>query len=186
MEEIWKDVIGYEGLYQVSNLGRVKHLIGYNHKTEYILKPTLNEAGYYYVTLSKHNKTRKRLVHRLVALAFIKREDDYRNEIDHINAIRTDNRIANLRWCTRKENCNFPLYRANSSKQGCWMYQRCLELHPRARSVAQYDENSNLIAIWKTAKEAELSTNIKRSGICLCCKGYRNSAGGFIWKYVKD
>lgn len=185
MEEIWKDIEGFEGLYQVSNLGRVKHLQGYNHKKEFVLTPYLDDKGYFHVSLSKENKIKKRLVHRLVALTFL---DNHRQckEVDHINGVRNDNRVENLRWCTRKENCNYPLYRENSSKDGCWMYQRNLELHPRARKVGQYDMNGILIQVWLTAKEAEQKTGIKRSGICQCCKGYRNSAGGYKWKYIND
>jgi hypothetical protein len=185
MEEIWKDIKGFEGLYQVSNLGRIKHLIGYNHKKEFILSPTINRKGYFYVTLSKKNIIKKFFVHRLVAMNFIENPKECK-EVDHINAVRTDNRVENLRWCTRKENCNTEIYKKNSSKNGCWMYKRYLELSPRARKICQYDTNGKLIAVWKTAKEAEIKTNIKRSGICQCCKGKRNIAGGYIWKYYNN
>lgn len=192
MEEIWKDIEGFEGLYQVSNLGRVKHLEGYNHCSDFILMPFKNNKGYCYVSLSKNNKVKKFLVHRLVAMHFVeipKHLLEYevkKLEVDHINGDVTANICNNLRWCTRKENCNFPLYRKNSSKNGCWMYQRCLELHPRAKKIAQYDKEGNLLALWNTAKEAEIKTDIKRSGICQCCKGKRQSAGGYIWEYAKE
>lgn len=184
-EEVWKDIHGFEGLYQVSNMGRIKHLKGYNHKEDFILSPTINSKGYLYVSLSKNSSVKKYFIHRLVAINFIENTNHY-EEVDHINGIRNDNRLKNLRWCSRKQNCNFPLYKYNSSKEGCWMYKRYLDLHPRARKICQYDMKGSFIAIWNTAKEAEIETKIKRSGICQSCKGKRKSAGGYIWKYYDE
>lgn len=112
MEEIWKDVKGYCGWYQVSNLGRVKRLkkIHCNHgktnivERERILKPTKDKKGYLIVILSNGGKDKKHLkVHRLVAEAFIANEYN-KPQIDHINRIKDDNRVENLRWVTNTEN----------------------------------------------------------------------------------
>lgn len=112
MQEIWKDVKGYEGLYQVSNLGNVKSLdhIRRNGTNKYmqkgkILKPQ-KANGYCYVRLSKKGKTKQYLVHKLVANAFIKRNYKYK-EINHINEIKSDNRADNLEWCTHLYNINY-------------------------------------------------------------------------------
>ena len=104
--EIWKDVEGYEGLYEVSSYGRVKSLNynGCKGKVR-ILKQTFNDKGYLRVGLSKDGKTKTLKTHRLVAIAFIPNVEN-KPEIDHVNTMPTDNRVENLRWVTRIENMN--------------------------------------------------------------------------------
>ena len=97
-EEIWRDVVGYEGLYQVSNLGRV-----YSVRSGKVLKFNKKPCGYNYVQLSVHDKRVGYRVHRLVAQAFIPNTEN-KPEVNHINGIKTDNRVENLEWCTRSEN----------------------------------------------------------------------------------
>ena len=94
MEEIWVDIKGYEGLYQVSNQGRVKKI--YKNGKIRILKTRLDNNGYLCVTLSKNNKPKIFKIHRLIATHFIPNPDN-KPCVDHINTIRTDNRIENLR-----------------------------------------------------------------------------------------
>ena len=106
-KEIWKDIEGYEGLYQISNLGRIKS--SYNGK-EKILKPFDNH-GYFRIQLYKNGVRKKETIHRLVAKAFIPNPEN-KPYIDHINTIRTDNRVENLRWVTHEENNNNPLTNA--------------------------------------------------------------------------
>lgn len=102
MKEEWRDIKGYEGLYQVSNLGRVKSFKG---RKERLFTLYLRKDGYYEVGLRK-DKTRKfKLVHRLVAEAFIPNSDD-KPQVNHINGLKTDNHLNNLEWCTAKENTN--------------------------------------------------------------------------------
>ena len=104
MKEIWKDIKGYEGMYQVSNLGRVRSLKYGKYK---ILKGSKTN-GYLQVRLSKNGYQTTYRIHRLVAETFIDKIEG-KNCVDHINGIRDDNRSENLRWCTVKENSNFPL-----------------------------------------------------------------------------
>ena len=112
-KEIWKDIKGYEGLYQVSNFGRVKSLTKY-HKTkkgyfskERILKLIRNERGYLLVGLCKNWKKQKVFVHRLVAETFIPNPNNL-PQVNHINEFEKDNNsIDNLEWCTCKYNCNY-------------------------------------------------------------------------------
>jgi hypothetical protein len=103
MKEVWKDIRGYEGKYQVSNLGRVKSFDSYG-KIQY-LKPTIHHNGYLQIVLYKNNKYLHYKVHRLVAQAFIPNAEN-KPEVNHKNCIKTDNRVDNLEWCTRQENVN--------------------------------------------------------------------------------
>lgn len=123
-KEIWKDVVGWEGMYQVSNIGRVRSLDrivtrsmnGNKFVKGVLLKLRKDKDGYLTVHIrdTKNNRNRLAKVHRLVADAFIENKDGG-NQIDHINGIRDDNRVVNLRYCTCKENNNFPLAQINRS-----------------------------------------------------------------------
>lgn len=122
MEEIWKDVVGWEGIYKVSNLGRVRslnrHVKGKMRNGKdikgRILIQRYDKDGYLTVHLRDANTERNKLckVHRIVAEAFIPKIEG-KDSIDHINSIRDDNRVENLRWCTNKENINFPIAKEN-------------------------------------------------------------------------
>ena len=104
--EIWKDIPEYENLYQISNLGRVKSLSRRNKKRvnqEKFMKLILNSYGYYQVWLCKNNQSKGFLVHRLVALAFIPNENNL-SEVNHIDAIKTNNVVSNLEWCSHTDN----------------------------------------------------------------------------------
>lgn len=110
MKEIWKTIPSYEGYYQVSNKGRVrsidrkaKNRSGFRLVKSKIIKPTNNGTGYLIVGLSKESKRCNFLIHRLVALCFIDKPVD-KNIINHINGIKTDNRVSNLEWCNQMEN----------------------------------------------------------------------------------
>lgn len=109
MEEIWADIDGFDK-YQVSNMGNIRSL-----KSMRILKQQDKDNGYKVIFLRKDRILRQFYVHRLVAYAFCKKEEG-KDYVDHINCIRSDNRSENLRWCTSKENCNFPQTKENVSK----------------------------------------------------------------------
>ena len=109
MDEIFKDILGYEGLYQVSNLGNVKRLASYRGKgkgylvDEHLIKPSINSRGYQHIGLCKNGKVKTFNIHRLVATAFIDNPDG-KPEVDHIDRNKTNNCVNNLRWATRSEN----------------------------------------------------------------------------------
>lgn len=119
MREEWRPVIGYEGLYEVSNKGRVRSLdrMRYDGKRSYavrerVLKQKLNAYGYPVVSLNKSGKSKTATVHRLIANAFLENPEGKRC-IDHINGVRDDNRLENLRWATHKENAD-NMFRLNN------------------------------------------------------------------------
>lgn len=120
-KEIWKDIKGYEGKYQVSNTGKVKSLNYHREKREKLLKQILSK--YFRVPLHKNSKKEFLSIHRLIALAFIPNPEN-KPCINHLNGIKTDNRIENLEWCTYSENCNHAikneLYNTPKGEQHCF------------------------------------------------------------------
>ena len=105
--EIWKDAVGYEGLYEVSNLGRIKSLIdNHGNSREKIIKPIKNTNGYFIVNLSKDKKKHQIKLHRIIALTFIENPNDF-PYINHKDENKTNNRVENLEWCTPKYNVNY-------------------------------------------------------------------------------
>ena len=168
MEE-WKDINGYEGLYQVSSFGRVKSL---KFGKEKILKTTTANKGYEQLSLTKNGKCKTYKVHRLVCESFIPNTEN-KPCIDHINTIRTDNRVDNLRWVTHTENCNNPISKTHYSK--C----RKGELNHNSKPIIQFSLNGEFIRKYKFMNEIEFN----HSHISDCCLGKRKTAYGFIWKY---
>ena len=198
MKEIWKDIDGYEG-YQVSNFGRVRSLDridSTNHPLKgVILKSYISNSGYLLVGLYKQQRCYKKLVHRLVAEAFIPNPEN-KPCVDHINTIRTDDTVClnedgsinyektNLRWTTRKENINNPLTKTkmqiNARKPSKGKYGK---KHHRSKPIIQYDKEGNFIKEWDCANDVERVLGISNKHIGSVCLGKRKSCGGYIWKY---
>lgn len=181
MNEIWKDVTGYEGLYQVSNLGRVKAMPKRGHK-EKIMKPSLKKDGYNRILLSKKGKYKTLYVHRLVAEAFLSHTES-KCEVNHINGIKTDNYVYNLEWVTKSQNQLHAIemgLRAPSPMIG-----RKGKLHPTSRPVLQFDLEGNFINEWKCISEAARAIGCSPSSISSCASTHiRNkTCKGYIWKY---
>lgn len=171
MQEIWKDIVGYEGLYQVSNLGRVKSLdryVGHNKggKRLYkgsIIKQGLCKQGYYIVQLCKNNKAKTKRVNRLVAQAFLDNPNNL-PQVNHIDKNKYNNKVENLEWITSKDNTR---------------YSRCLK-------VDQYDLENNYIRTWESASDVHSELNYNISNIHQCCRNKRRTAHNYIWKFHKD
>lgn len=201
-QETWKDVPGYEGLYQVSNFGRVKGLeirfwagCCYRTMSERILKPNMNKCGYFYVVLHKNKKPKTWKIHKLVALAFIPNLEN-KKCIDHINGFRVDNRVCNLRWCTQKENLNNPIAKGRKRKTSPKTPQTVEKLRIGYEKKKEYiisrikRKISKPIICIETNKqylsisEAAQKLNICRSAIGFACNGKLKQAGGYHWKYA--
>ena len=167
LHEVWKPIKGYEGLYEISSLGRVRSL-GRQGTKGNILKSDLRKDGYLQVHLVKKGKMKNFLVHRLVAEVFISNPNNL-PEVNHINEIKSNCQVENLEWCTHKYNMNY----------GNRPYRNALQ-------VQQLDENDNIIAIFDSIREAGRKNNINQSHITKCCKGNLRTTGGYKWRYVNE
>lgn len=170
--EIWKDIPNYEGLYQVSNLGRVKSLeridaLGHRLK-EKILKPKLTR-GYYEVGLFKNSIRKMYLVHRLVWEAFNGHIPEGL-QVNHINEVKTDNRLSNLNLMTAKENTNWGSRNERISKN-------C------SKPVLQFTLDNILVKEFLSIIQIERELGFSCGNIVNCCKGRYKTAYGYIWRY---
>ena len=175
MEEIWKDIKGYEGIYQISNLGRVKSSERRGNGREIILKGWKPKDGYKRVKLIKKYKVENKLIHRLIAEAFIPNPNNY-PVVNHKNGIKTDNQIENLEWCTQKYNMR-EAQRLNLLNPGKNIKEK--------RKVKQYTKEGKFIEEWSSMIEVQRKLGYKTSAISMCCKGKIKTAYGYIWKYAE-
>ena len=190
--EIWKPVVGYEGLYECSNLGNIRSL-NYRHtNTIKNLSLSLNKDGYVQVKLWKNCKGKVLAVHRLVAEAFVPNPNN-KPQIDHINTDKTNNTVflnedgsvnyekTNLRWVTKKENINNPLTIKHLSETKIGN-ENAKSIY---RAVLQYTKDGKLIKEWTSMNSAARELKISRSGICDCCNGRNRckSYVGYVWRY---
>ena len=189
MEEIWKDIEGYEGIYQVSNLGRVRSLDRYYEKphprngvpTRYLKRGQIiishpSRNGYMGVVLKVNRVQKNFMVHRLVAKAFVPGYFEGA-DVNHKDCDRTNNRADNLEWVTRRENLMYHTPDNETPME---------QIHKSQRSpVIQMTMEGEFIREWPSIHAAHLALNIDSKSITGCCRGYygNKSAGGYRWKF---
>lgn len=189
MKEIWKDIKGYEGLYQVSSLGHIKSLeritIGKNRHGEFerivperILEGFYNKKGYVRIGLLKNGKVKMYLAHRLVAEAFIDNPENL-PQVNHIDGIKDHNEVKNLEWCT-------PIYNIQHSYK-IGLRNNVDEIlknnrKKQSKKVAQYDMYGNLINIYASLNEASRKSEYGRNHILSCCN--KKNKPYYRWEFV--
>lgn len=170
--EVWKDIQGYEGIYQVSNLGRVKSLpkmCGVRWDDGRILKLQPDKNGYLYASLYSNNKQKHLKVHRLVAEAFIPNPEQLPC-INHKDLCVYNNYVNNLEWCSYTYNNNYGGRATRAAEKNL-------------KPILQYDLDGKLIKEWQGGSVIKKELGINVNHIYSCCTGKRKTSNGFIWKF---
>ena len=163
MKEIWKDIPEYKGLYQISNLGRVKSL-NYNHTGKKRILSPGTSRGYLCVILCKNGKIKKFTIHRLVAMTFLENPDNL-PMVNHKDENKQNNSVSNLEWCTSQYNVTYNnRHRIYSRKVGCF-------------------KDGKLIKVYDAIKDVK-KAGFNDGNVCSVLKGRRKLAGGYHWQYL--
>ena len=196
IKEEWRDIPDYEGLYQVSNFGKVKSLNYRRSGKEQIMKPKKTKDGYLRVNLSKYTEMKNLSVHKLVALAFIKNDNPIeKTEINHVDENKENNHVDNLCWITHKENCNYGTRNERVSKfhkgkpktkEHKQKISKAQKGKPRLynrKPILQFTKDMVYVREWDSAKSASIELNISSCHITNCLNGRVKSSDGYCWKY---
>ena len=185
IKEVFKDIEGYEGLYQISNFGRVKSLSktkGFSFKKETILKLNINRGGYEYVILSKNNERKTLTIHKLVASMFLFNPDN-KPQVDHIDGNRKNNLVSNLRWCTAKENHNNPITIKRHSKASVGRKPSRKTIEKAKKILAKKVMCVELGLIFNSTREASKWLNKYKTSVSAAI--FKNhKCGGYTWRYL--
>lgn len=179
-QEIWKPIKGYEGYYEVSDLGRIRsldRLVKSLRNGEYVdfkckgrlMKPTKNRKGYLRISLQKNGEREDYSMHRLVAQTFI--GDIYNKEIDHINTDREDNRVENLRIVTSSENSNNPITKEKKAEK-------------RRKRVRCITQEGIIVEFNSVVEAAKSGYGYREDSISSCCNGRYNTHNNNKWEYI--
>lgn len=166
--EIWKNIEGYDGIYEISDKGRVRN-------RNKIMSQYKNESGMY-IRLYKNKKSKLHKVHRLVAKTFIENPEN-KKTVNHIDGNRWNNKLENLEWATISENVK------HSHEYLHRDYSAYGENHKNSKTITKYNKNMEYICTYGSVNEAGRQNKIPFTNIAKCARGERNTAGGFIWRY---
>ena len=176
MKEIYKDIEGYEGRYQVSNMGNVMSLNYRGTGKKRILKQGKTSWGYLQVGLSKDGKTKWYTLHRLVANAFLSNPQGYK-EINHKDQNKENNIVSNLEFCSAEYNINY----GDRTER---VAEKLTNNPKKSKAIIAIDIVTGLILEFPSAREASRQLKVNRSGIVACLKGRGKTCGGFYWFYA--
>jgi hypothetical protein len=186
MKEEWRAVPGYEGLYELSNMGWVRSLdrivrasgVSKRRAFGHVLNPYTNKLRYQYVALSKDGKSKTLSLHRLVANVFVPNPNNY-SIINHKDENPSNNRADNLEWCTQMYNVHY----------GTGMERGDAKSNHGRMAVDKLDLNGNYICSYRSISEAAEAVGVRKQSICACLKGKHSNgrnvftAGGYKWRY---
>lgn len=189
MEE-WKNIKGYEGLYQINKKGQIRSLDRYatiKSGAQRIVKgkmkiASIRKDGYYSLILSKKGINKRYVVHRLLAETFIPNPEN-KCCVNHIDGNKQNNELSNLEWCSHVENMKHA-FKTKLIDNEALIKRGAKISKERRKKVAQFTKDNKLIAVYESQHEAEVATNIPQGRISFCCSGKYKTAGGFIWKFV--
>lgn len=194
-KEIWESIKGYEGIYEVSNLGRVKSLDrdlkysnGIIHKCKgRIIKAHLNSQGYERVSLKKDGIENRFFVHRLVAIHFVLNPDPSNYDIvNHIDCNPKNNIASNLEWTTIKGNNQYAIKLGRMDRNTKWLNNLHKSQAKFYKAIRAYDiQTGQTIKFYKALNDCK-KDGFSPSCVCNCCKGKRKSHKGVGWEYVRD
>lgn len=186
MKEIWKDVVGFEGYYVVSNTGRIKSVAREYlrngviiHVRERIISCGDDGRGYVSTGLSRAGTRKTCKVHRLVAEAFIENPLSLR-EVNHKDENKSNNNVENLEWCDRKYNLNYGTFKQRVGIMTKNKIEACIK--KSYGKVLQFDLDGSFIADYESMFVAAKATGIGKSGIKKACSGKQRTSGGYIWE----
>lgn len=178
-KNMWKDIKGYEGLYQVSNRGEVKSL-NYNHtRKEKILSSNNRGGGYLCVRLCKKGRVKTLGIHRLVMVAFIKNSENKRT-VNHKDGNPSNNNVENLEWATYSEN-SLHAYNELGMKAPILNGKD----NGKSKTVNQLTLDGALVKVWESMRQTE-TLGFNRSSISACCLGKMRKHHGFKWEFKKQ
>ena len=185
--EIWKDIVGYEGRYKVSSLGKVLSLRYCGSDKSHLLSPNPDHKGYLMIYLSKNGETKTFHIHRLVAKAFIPNPNNL-PQVNHKDENKQNNSVENLEWCDGIYNINYGTgikRRTETAKKSDAHILHIKKLHNANKiPILMIDKNTKgIIKRYDCGQAAADELHISKSSIYQVCKGRRKTVGGYMWKY---
>ncbi len=180
--ERWKDIKDYEGLYQISDYGRVKSFKRKGNTCTHIKKVRMNKQGYLYTNLHKNNKTKSFKIHRLVCEHYITKQEN-KIWVNHKDGNKLNNCVDNLEWCTPSENATHAF---KNNLRFVWNKGKRFSETKINKKVNQYDLDGKFIKTWNCIAEASEYYNVSSSCIIRVCKKIKKTCRNFIWTYYSE